>query len=137
MGDGESIDALGEALRLAVATLRDANIPFVLGGSMAAWARGGQRVRNDIDLMLKPADADAALQALTEAGMRPERPPEEWLYKAWHGDAMIDLIFRPSGLDVTDDVIARADMLSVLAVSTPVMPLEDMLATKLSALSEH
>src|SRR5437016_3861957 len=101
----ESIDALGEALRLAVATLRDAGIPFALGGSMAAWARGGPRVRNDIDLMLKPEDAERALNALADAGMRTERPPEEWLFKAWHGDAMIDLIFRPAGMEITDEVL--------------------------------
>jgi hypothetical protein len=40
--------------------------------------------------------------------MRIERPPEEWLYKAWNDDVMVDLIFRPSGLDVTDEVLARA-----------------------------
>jgi len=132
-----SFEALGETLRTAVATLRDARVPFVLGGSLAVWARGGPQTQNDLDLMVKPDDAEAALRALTEAGMRPDRPPEEWLFKAWNGDVMIDLIFHPAGLEMTDEVLDRADMLSVLAVATPVMALEDVLATKLNALTEH
>jgi hypothetical protein len=132
-----TFDAIGDTLRTAVATLRDSHIPFALGGSLAVWARGGPQTQNDLDLMVKPEDAEAALRALTEAGMRPERPPEEWLFKAWNGDVMIDLIFLPAGLEVTDDVLARADVISVLAVATPVMALEDVLATKLNALTEH
>jgi hypothetical protein len=132
-----TFEAIADTLRTAVATLRDAHIPFALGGSLAVWARGGPQTQNDLDLMVKPADAEAALRALVEAGMRPERPPEEWLYKAWHGEVMIDLIFLPAGLEITDEVLARADTISVLAVATPVMALEDVLATKLNALTEH
>jgi hypothetical protein len=130
-------DAIGHTLRLAVATLRDAHVPFVLGGSLAAWARGGPEPQNDLDLMVRPEDAEAALRALTDEGMRAERPPEEWLFKAWDGDVLIDLIFRPAGLEMTNEVLARAETLSVLAVATPVMALEDVLATKLAAMNEH
>ncbi len=87
--------------------------------------------------MIKPADADRALEALAAVGMRPERPPEEWLVKAWHGEVMIDLIFHPAGMEMNDEVLARAEMMPVMAVATPVMALEDMLVTKLCALDEH
>jgi hypothetical protein len=130
-------EAIADALRVAVPTLRDAKIPFVLGGSFAAWARGGPKPFNDLDLMLKPTDAERALRELGAAGMRTERPPEEWLVKAWHGDVLIDLIFNPAGLEMTDEVLARADMLPVFAIETPVMALEDMLQTKLLALNER
>ncbi len=137
MAHQEAFDPLAKALRVAVAALREARIPFVLGGSLAAWARGGPEPQHDLDLMVKPADAEAALSALEGVGMRPERPPEEWLYKAWHDGVMIDLIFMPSGLEMTDEVFARADTIPVLAVATPVMAIEDVLATKLHALGEH
>jgi hypothetical protein len=130
-------EKLVNTLKIAVATLRDAQVPFVLGGSLAAWARGGPEPQKDLDLMLKPTDAETALKVLADAGMRPERPPEEWLYKVWHDDVMIDLIFHPSGLEMTDEVFARADKISVLAVETPVMAIDDVLATKLTALDEH
>jgi hypothetical protein len=126
-----------DTMKLAVAVLRDVGVDFMLGGSMAAWARGGPEPDNDLDLMVKPDHAQAALEALAGAGMRTELPPEEWLYKAWHGDVLIDLIFRPSGVELTDEVFARADMVSVMAVETPVMALEDVLVTMLYALDEH
>lgn len=137
MSTDPGFEAIADALRLAVPTLRDARIPFVLGGSFAAWARGGPKPFNDLDLMLKPADAERALRELGAAGMRTERPPEEWLVKAWHGDVLIDLIFNPAGLEMTDEVLARAEMLPVFAIETPVMALEDMLQTKLLALNER
>lgn len=137
MIEEDSFDRLIDTLKLAVATLRDRGIPFMLGGSLAAWARGGPQPKKDLDLMLRPEDAEAAVAALAEAGMRPERPPEEWLLKAYNGDVLVDLIFRPSGLDITDEVLARAETIPVMAVATPVMSLEDMLVTMLCALDEH
>jgi hypothetical protein len=133
----ERLQQIGETLKLACATLRDAEIPYALGGSFAAWARGGPTPENDLDLMVKPGDAERALQALAKAGMRPEKPPEEWLFKAWHDEVMIDLIFLPAGMEMTDEVIARAEPTSVMAIEIPVMAIEDVLATKLHALREH
>ena len=119
------------------AALREADIPFLLGGSLASWARGGPETRHDLDLIIKPEDAERALQALEEAGMRAERPPEEWLLKAWDGDTLVDLIYCPKGLPVDDDLIARGEELSVLGMDIRVMALEDVMATKLLALTEH
>ena len=50
---------------------------------------------------------------------------------------LIDLIFAPRGLDVTDEVIERGELLHVIGITIPVMAIEDVLATKLSALHEH
>jgi predicted nucleotidyltransferase len=129
--------AIEATLKRAVAALRDRGLPFLLGGSLAAWARGGPQTRHDLDFIVKPADAERALEALAATGMRTERPPEEWLFKAWDGPVLIDLIFEPRGLVVTDEVIERGEELHVLGITIPVMSLEDMLATKLLALSEH
>jgi hypothetical protein len=126
-----------ETLKRTVSSLREAGVPFLLGGSLAAWARGGPQTRHDLDIIVKPDDAERALEALEQAGMRGERPPEEWLYKAWDGDVLIDVIFHPRGLEVTDEVIERGEVLHVLGISIPVMAIEDMMATKLQALDEH
>ena len=126
-----------ESLKKAVAALREAGVPFLLGGSLAVWARGGPETHHDLDLVIKPEDADRALQVLADTGMRVEKPPEEWLHKAWDGDVLIDLIFAPRGLDVTDEVIERGELLHVIGISIPVMAIEDVLATKLMALDEH
>lgn len=132
--DFSSIEA---SLKKAVAALRESGIPFLLAGSLAVWARGGPETRNDLDFVVKREDAERALAVLEEAGMQPETPPEEWLFKAWNGDVLIDVIFEPRGLEVTDEVIERGEVLHVLGISIPVMSIEDVLATKLLALHEH
>jgi len=125
------------SLKRAASALRDAGVPFLLGGTLACWARGGTEAVKDIDLLVKPADAERALDVLADAGMETDRPPEEWLYKAWDGEVLIDLMFAPSGLPVNDDLWSRSELLDVVAVSMPVMALEDVMVTKLLSLGEH
>jgi predicted nucleotidyltransferase len=125
------------SLKKAVAALRDAEVPFLLAGSLAVWARGGPETRHDLDFVLKEEDLERAVEVLAESGMRPDKPPEEWLWKAWDGDVPIDLIFHPRGMEVTDEVIERGEPLHVLGITIPVMSIEDVLATKLLALHEH
>jgi hypothetical protein len=124
-------------LKKAAAALRAADVPFLLGGSLASWARGGPETRHDLDLMIKRADVDRAVAALTDAGMRAEHPPEEWLVKAWDDDVLVDLIFAPKGVTMDDDVIARGEDMPVLSMQMRVMALEDVLITKLMAITEH
>jgi predicted nucleotidyltransferase len=134
----EDFDAMLATLKKAAAALRDAGVPFMLGGGLAAWARGGPESDHDLDLMVKPEDADEALDVLAQAGMRPERPPEPWLYKAWDGnDVLVDLIFEPVGMPISDLAFNRADEIEVEAVAMQVMSLEDVLVTKLLALDEQ
>ena len=135
--DEQPFADIEHALKRASAALRDAGVPFLLGGSLASWARGGPETRHDLDLMIRPEDVEKALEAMADSGMRPERPPEDWLVKAWDGDTLIDLIYCPKGLPVNDDLIARGEELSVLGMEMRVMALEDVLATKLMALTEH
>jgi Uncharacterised nucleotidyltransferase len=135
--DELSFDAIEHALKRSAAALRDAGVPFLLGGSLASWARGGPESRHDLDLMIKPEDAERALQALASTGMRTEDPPEEWLVKAYDGEVLVDLIFAPKGLPMTDEVIARGEELAVLSMEMRVMALEDVLVTRLMALDEH
>jgi predicted nucleotidyltransferase len=134
----DDFDAMLTTLKRAAAALHDADVPFALGGGLAAWVRGGPESDHDLDFMLKPEDADEALDVLESAGLRPERPPEPWLYKAWDSnDVMVDLIFEPVGLPITDETLARAETIEVEAVAMQVMPLEDVFVTKLLALDEQ
>jgi hypothetical protein len=135
--DDTGFDAIEHALKRAASALRRAEVPFLLGGSLASWARGGPETRHDLDLIVRPEDADRALEVLRDAGLRPERPPEDWLYKAWDGDTLVDLIYGPKGMTVDDELFGRAETLSVLGLDIRVMALEDVLVTKLMALSEH
>lgn len=138
MGSGEhSFDEIAATMKKVAALLRDNDVPYLLGGSLAAWAYGGPERRKDLDFMIKPEDAERALEVLEADGMRSERPPEGWLYKAWDGEVLVDLIFYPKGIEIDDEVIARGEDLEVLAMPLKVMALEDVLSTKLLALHEH
>jgi hypothetical protein len=133
----DQFEAIRESLKKAAASLRRADVPFMLGGGLAAWVRGGPESNHDLDLLVKPEDADRALDALAKEGLRPEKPPENWLYKAWDGDVLVDLIFAPSGETITDENFERAEELEVNAVRMQVASLEDVIAAKLLALGEH
>ena len=130
-------DDLLETLKKAAAALRDSDVPFLLGGGLAAWARGGPETEHDLDLMVSPEDAERAWKAVKNAGFRTEDPPEEWLYKAWDGETLVDIIFEPSGGPVDAAMFERAEELDVHAVTMLVMALEDVLATKLLSMREH
>jgi predicted nucleotidyltransferase len=132
-----SFDELLETLKLAAATLREAEVRFMLGGGLAIWARGGPETEHDIDFFVKREEAERAVRALEQAGFRTEEPPEGWLYKGWRGEVMVDLIYAPSGLTVDDDWLDRAEELEVHAVRMPVMRAEDVLVAKLLAMREH
>jgi hypothetical protein len=124
------------SLKKAASALREAGVPFMLGGGLASAARGGPETEHDVDLFLKPEDAEHALAALEEAGFRPEKPPEGWLYKAWDGDIFVDLIFETSAGPVEDEHFERSDEFEVYAVPMRVQSPEDLLVAKLLALDE-
>jgi len=133
----ETFEPLILALKKAAAALRDGDVPFFLAGGLASWARGGPPREHDVDFMVKEADVERAASVLDAAGFRVERPPEGWLIKAWDGDVLVDIIFRPTGMAVDDEMIQRADEMEVNAVRMRVMSADDILTTKLCSLSEH
>jgi hypothetical protein len=126
-----------ESLKRTVAALDEAEVPFLIGGSLASWARGGPDTTHDLDVIVKPEDARRAQEALVAAGMRAEDPPESWLLKVWDGDVLIDLIFEPAGMTIDDELIERAELANAAAMDFRVMAVEDVLYTKLNALNEH
>jgi hypothetical protein len=133
-----SFDELIEAMKAAAGILQQGEIPFVLGGGLSAWARGGPRSEHDVDFLLRPEDAERALEAFDRAGWKTERPPEGWLYKTWHENgALVDLIFNPASGPITDELIERAPVAEVMALRVNVSTLEDVLVSKLAAITEQ
>jgi hypothetical protein len=131
-------ETLLDAMRRAAGALRDAQIPYALGGGIAIYAWGGPDTDHDVDFLVKPDDAERALEALSAAGFEAEKPPEGWLYKAFDpSGAMVDLIFEPTSGPVTDELLSRAQLLDVHAIQMPVLPPTDILVSKLLALREH
>jgi hypothetical protein len=143
MGEVRStFEDIESSLKTSAAALRDAGLPFALAGSVACWARGAPQSRNDLDFLIRPEDAERALAALVETGMRPERPPEGWLLKAWDrgedgSETLVDLIFGPRGIPDVGAVLERAEIVAVAALDLPVVHLDDVMVMKLHAFDEH
>jgi predicted nucleotidyltransferase len=130
-------ERLLDAMKKAGGILHDAGIPYLLGGGLACWARGGPRTEHDVDFLIRPEDAERAQSAFRRAGLRTETPPEGWLSKAYDGEVLIDLIYEPQGGPVGDEIFGRADELEVHAMRMNVAALEDVLVQKLLALNEQ
>jgi hypothetical protein len=133
----EEFAAIVSTMKRAAAVLRAADVDFMLGGGLAIWARGGPPTDHDVDFLVREVDAERALEALVDAGMQGERPPEDWLFKAYDGDVLVDLVFRPSGGPITDEHFARATPLEVHALRMLVASIDDVLVAKLLALTEQ
>ena len=133
-----TFEELIDAMKDAVTVLQRTEIPFVLGGGLSAWARGGPRSEHDVDFLVRPDDVDTALNAFEEEGWKTERPPEGWLYKTWHENgALVDLIFNPASGPITDEIIERAPIAEVMALRVKVSTLEDVMVSKLMAMTEQ
>jgi hypothetical protein len=133
-----SFDELVAAMKAAAGILKEREIPFVLGGGLSVWARGGPKSEHDVDFLLRPEDGEDALAAFDAAGWRTERPPEGWLYKTWHDNgALVDLIFSPASGPITAEMIERAPVSEVMALRIRVSTLEDVLTSKLLAMTEQ
>jgi predicted nucleotidyltransferase len=129
--------AILASCKKVAAILQDAKIPFAIGGGIACWSYGAPESDHDVDVMLREEDARGAQELLAAHGMRPEDPPEDWLVKVYDEDVLVDLIFKPEGLPITDEVLERAPVRDVVAMKMKVLRLEDVFITKLLAFNEH
>jgi predicted nucleotidyltransferase len=138
MAEGSApADQLLETMMHVAAALRDAEVPYLLAGSFAVWARGGPAHDTDLDFAIKTDDVERAIAALEAAGMRQKRTPEEWFAKVCEGDVQVDLIFDPAGLEIDDEVLERGDDIEVKGMTFRVMAIDDVMTTKLFAFKEH
>ena len=133
----ENLQSLLATMKRAGAVLRENGLDHMLGGGLAIWARGGPPTDHDVDFLLREEEAERALDVLAGAGFRPERPPEHWLYKAWDGDNLVDLVFHPAGGPIGDEHFARATEMEVSAHRTLVASIDDVLVAKLLAINEQ
>src|SRR3954447_9090076 len=126
-----------DAMKRVAVVLKNADVPFALAGGYAAYARGGPESDHDVDFYLREDDVDRAEKVLDDAQIRVERPAEDWLGKAFVDDAMVDLIFRPTDMPVTTEILDRAETIEVESVDMPVLSATDLVTSKLLAMDEH
>lgn len=136
MADGDR-EQMREALKRVAVILKEAEVPFALAGGYALYARGGPESDHDVDFYLPEEEVGRAEKVLTKAGLEVEHPPEDWLVKVYSDDSMVDLIFRPTAMPVTVEMIERSDLIEVESVEMPVLASTDLITSKLLAMDEH
>ncbi len=130
-------ERMREALKRVAVVLKEGGPPFALVGGYAVWARGGPEPAHDVDFLVAADDAPAAAEHLAKADLRVVQPPEDWLFKVYTDDAMVDVIHRDAGAAATRSVVEDADVIEVLSVRMPVLSATRLLIQKLTALDEH
>ena len=133
----EEQENLREALKRVAVALKQSGIPFALIGGYAVWARGGPEPDHDVDFMVADEDSVKTAEYLAQEGFQVVQPPEDWLFKVYTDDAMVDIIFRDAGTPATRAVVEDADEIEVLSVQMPVLSGTELMVQKLTALDEH
>jgi predicted nucleotidyltransferase len=125
---------LGEALT----ALDRSKVNYVLIGGVAATALGGHRFTHDIDVFVRPIEADHVLKALEESGFKTEKTDPHWLYKAFKDNVMVDIIFRSAGLVYLDDeMFRRSKVVEFNGRVVRALAPEDLFVVKALVLNEH
>ena len=130
-------EGLVHTLKRVAAVLKQAEIPFALGGSFAVYAHGGHSSDHDVDFLIRAQDVDRALEALTAVGLTAERPPEDWLVKVYDEGRLVDLIHRPLETPVTDETFTDTVIRPVDAIHMPVLSATQLMVHKLLSFSQH
>src|SRR5215217_3300425 len=138
---------LRAALKRSASALKADGVPFALGGGYALWVAGGPEPSHDVDLVVAEPDVETAANSLAAVGLRIERPPEDWLFKAYCDEnesteptdepALVDVLHRLGGVPVTHSLLDTAAEYEVLGVRIPVLPATPIMIAKLQSLSEH
>jgi hypothetical protein len=122
-----------DVYRRCAEVLRDANVPFLVGGAYAmAQYTPLVRETKDFDLFLRPGHIQWAMDTLERAGFHSELPYPHWLAKAYMGPTFIDLIFSSgNGVALVDDEwFQHAPTAEVLGMQLQVCPAEEVIWSK-------
>jgi predicted nucleotidyltransferase len=124
-------------LHLAVQAVQRAGIPYLLIGGVAEAAYGRPLSTLDVDLFVRPHQAEGALRSLEAMGFDSQRTAPHWLFKAYREGVVIDVIFCSSGdIYLDDDMLARSREVDLEGVRVRLISPEDLIVLKALAHSE-
>jgi hypothetical protein len=117
--------------------LRDGAVPFLVGGGFAfSHYTAIDRYTKDLDLFVRPQDAEWAVGTLSQAGYPAEIIAPHWLGKAFASDTdqerFVDLVFSSgNGIAIVDDEwFEHAELAPILDMQVPLSPVEEMIWSK-------
>jgi hypothetical protein len=144
---GKKVPTIVEHSSAPAAASDESLLRTALKRSASALKADGVSFALGVDLVVAETDVELAANSLAAAGLRIERPPEDWLFKAYcdpdsseeHAEepALVDVLHRLGGIPVTGSLIATAQQEEVLGLRIPVLPPTPIVIAKLQSLTEH
>lgn len=114
--------------------LTEKKLPFMVGGAYALYEHTGvHRETKDLDLFCTKEDVAKLLKALADAEVHTWLESPDWIAKADHGEDFTDFIFAdPQGYYTIDQQwLKRAPTAKILGYKVKIMPVEEMLVSKM------
>jgi hypothetical protein len=123
----------------AIEIMHELEIPFVVIGGIAMLEYGRKRVTKDLDFLVYEQDAIKLLEVLPTYGYRTQRTDDNWVYHAFKGGQIIDLLFAlgkgflgdPVGVVLNDELVAWSKKACLGGQEFLVISPEDMIHSKL------
>jgi hypothetical protein len=134
--DLKAAEFYGDVLR----RLRDARIPFLVGGGIAfSTYTGIVRDTKDLDLFVLPSSVQRVLELLAKANYRTDNKYPHWLAKVYHDDRLIDVIYcSGNGIcPVTEDWFQHGIAATVIDQPVQLMGAEEMIWQKAFIMERH
>lgn len=126
-----------EVLGETVEAMEESGIRWAFIGGIASGGLGRPRSTRDIDLFVKPEDADEALRALARHGFTTEKTDASWLFKAFKRDILVDVIFKSKGeIYLDNEMFERLITAEYHGKRVKLVAPEDLLIIKAVAHSE-
>jgi predicted nucleotidyltransferase len=116
-----------------VARFEDQRVDYLLIGGLAMAAVLGLPcdTEEDIDVFVRPEDAERLLEVFAAAGYATHRRDEHWVYKVARPNVTVDLIFRAGErIVLDDDHLRRARPGAIDGIKMPVAGVEDLVVMK-------
>jgi predicted nucleotidyltransferase len=132
------LPTLHRTLFTTIEAMEECDIPYALIGGVAVKHLGRPRVTHDIDIFVKPDDAELVLQILGERGFQTEKRDPFWLFKAWREEVLVDIIFKSSGdIYFDEEVRSHVRRVQYLGKFINAISPEDFIVIKAAAHQEH
>jgi hypothetical protein len=114
-----------------VDALDNAKIPYAFIGGVATSGLARPRATHDLDIFVRPEDAEFTIKELAKAGFRTEKFDLQWLFKAFKDDIMVDIIFRSEGEFYYDEEVhSHRRLVDYHGRKVPVVAPEDLAIIK-------
>ncbi|NJL25486.1 MAG: hypothetical protein HC902_10150 [Calothrix sp. SM1_5_4] len=136
--DTEAGRKFDQTLFSALDALEESKAAYALIGGIAASGLGRPRSTQDIDVFVRPEDAEAVLNVFARSGFRTEQTNPTWLFKAFKEGVLVDIIFRSEGGFYYDDEMReRTINASYHGRSVRLVSPEDFILIKCAVYSEE